>query len=1037
MRPVRRGEPEHEWLCPRKFVAFGNELLQLMKTFRPIGLWLGALLTLSVSSNAAPAAEPAATAVAPATDTQPLMLDLDRFYNERFITPTKTNDNWKSVAGRQVFDGLPFQVDGRGCVYGSKVAGEHKDFIGIQVGRKFDELHLLHVTQWADVEGQQIALIRFNYADGSKHEFPILFGGQVRDSHRMPSEEKELLTDPNTKVVWRGPGAARFKSTLRLFKSLLVNPFPEKTVNTLDVVSTGHMASYDLIAATVANRDPARPVTPPCAADGPERHFDGVCTVRVTARGTGEPVAEAVVDVSMEVDKANVVAIPVRTSAAGVGLVRYPVGRATRLWFTVAKADWASQDANLQLVEGSTNSLEIELHPVSKIRGMVHDAAGKPLAGVQLVVWPDFRTQAKGGKTQADGSYQITWNPQSYGGQGAAFYLIAQEQKANLTAIQEVDEGTTNLDLSLEPGLVITGRATDSDGKVLTNAEAQVMFWGEHMGASLGKTTRVDAEGRFEVKALPPARRYGVSVSAKGYGRKSHTLEAADTESRRVELEPSRLPVANLRVAGVVTDADDKPVAKATVNGYGDDQPAVNGQTDAKGRFSFDHVCAGPIRLMAFTPGGGSGNTMAEGGDTNVTIQLGSFRNLAASAGTSHITGTLTDPEGKPASRIAVTVFPFGGAGQPTDAQGHFKVSFDPQEWQRDATRVLIARDPARNLAVALDLEEGATNAELRLEPGWTLAGSVTDFGGKAISDAQVHVIFQSDRFGSSLGEPQRVEANGHFEIKGLPAERRYTVNASAKGFGQDNRQATATGAENRRLELDPLQLAPADQRLAGVVVDDDDKPVARASLYTYGEKQPNLNGQTDAKGRFAFDKVCAGAIQISANNSRGGYANVTTEGGDTNVTIHLSASPGMRPMAPRIAGLKGKPLPDLAPLGLAPTDCPADQPLLAVLVDAEQRPSRRALRVLAEQAAALKDKGVAVIVLQAGAMSDEAFAAWKRDAALPFPVACFKTKPEQARAAWGAAALPWLVLTDKAHRVTAEGFAPDEVAAQLQALKQ
>ena len=150
-----------------------------------------------------------------AKGTEPLILDLSKFQKEKFVTNGKTNAIGKTVVGRQVFDGLPFQIEGRGCVYGKKLGPEKRgdtntypDFIGIQVGRKFDELHLLHVTQWADVEGQEIALIRLNYADGTKHEFPILFGGHVRDWHRMPSEEKELLTDPNTKIVWRGPGVA-------------------------------------------------------------------------------------------------------------------------------------------------------------------------------------------------------------------------------------------------------------------------------------------------------------------------------------------------------------------------------------------------------------------------------------------------------------------------------------------------------------------------------------------------------------------------------------------------------------------------------------------------------------------------------------------------------------------------------------------------------------------------------------------------------------------------------------------------------------
>jgi hypothetical protein len=127
--------------------------------------------------------------------------------------------------------------------------------------------------------------------------------------------------------------------------------------------------------------------------------------------------------------------------------------------------------------------------------------------------------------------------------------------------------------------------------------------------------------------------------------------------------------------------------------------------------------------------------------------------------------------------------------------------------------------------------------------------------------------------------------------------------------------------------------------------------------------------------------------------------------------------------------------LPDLAPLGLTPADAPADQPLLAVFVDAEQRPSRRALRLLGEQAAALKEKGVAVLVIHTGTMADDAFKAWKLEAALPFPVGCLKGEPEKARATWGAGGLPWLILTDKAHRVTAEGFDLDELDAKLKTL--
>ena len=42
---------------------------------------------------------------------------------------------------------------------------------------------------------------------------------------------------------------------------------------------------------------------------------------------------------------------------------------------------------------------------------------------------------------------------------------------------------------------------------------------------------------------------------------------------------------------------------------------------------------------------------------------------------------------------------------------------------------------------------------------------------------------------------------------------------------------------------------------------------------------------------------------------------------------------------------------------------------------------------------------------------------------------------PRKARAAWGAGALPWLILTDKAHRVTAEGFTLEELDSKIKAV--
>jgi len=488
-------------------------------------------------------------------------------------------------------------------------------------------------------------------------------------------------------------------------------------------------------------------------------------------------------------------------------------------------------------------------------------------------------------------------------------------------------------------------------------------------------------------------------------------------------------------VAGVVVDEDNKPVAEAYVYCKEEGQPSLSTRTDASGRFTFDQVGAGSLLISANSPrGSGYGRANAEGGDTNVTVQLGAVQGVERN-GAAKLFGTVVNPDGKPAARVKVSLFPFGWQGEKqTDDQGRFSLALDRSRNLSSSPRVVIARDLARNLAAAFEMDDESTNVEIKLQRGLIVAGRINDTNGQPVIDAQVQPMFWTERVGALIGSPVRVDAEGHYELNALPPGRRYDVVASAKNFGQNRRRVEPAEGQTR-IELERIELFVADQRIAGVVLDAEEQPVPRASLHTFGNNQPALNLMTDTQGRFAFEKVCAGPIRISANSQRGGlasYGTVMAQGGDTNIAIHLSPTASRIRQEPQAASLTGKPLPDLAPLGVTSAICPPDQPVLAVIVDAEQRPSRRALRLLGDQAAALKQKGIAVLVLQAGSMSPEAFAAWKKEAALPFPTGAFTDNPDQTRLAWGASALPWFVLADKTRQVVAEGFPQDELDAKL-----
>src|SRR5688572_26156459 len=76
---------------------------------------------------------------------------------------------WLLPKGRQVIDGIPFQVDGIVLMYGDYPAQKNRlsrtNVNGIGVGRAFEYLHLLVTTQAKAPDGTPISRIHFSYAD--------------------------------------------------------------------------------------------------------------------------------------------------------------------------------------------------------------------------------------------------------------------------------------------------------------------------------------------------------------------------------------------------------------------------------------------------------------------------------------------------------------------------------------------------------------------------------------------------------------------------------------------------------------------------------------------------------------------------------------------------------------------------------------------------------------------------------------------------------------------------------------------------------
>jgi hypothetical protein len=349
----------------------------------------------------------------------------------------------------------------------------------------------------------------------------------------------------------------------------------------------------------------------------------------------------------------------------------------------------------------------------------------------------------------------------------------------------------------------------------------------------------------------------------------------------------------------------------------------------------------------------------------------------------------------------------------------------------------LIARDLERNLVVAEDMDEDTTTLDIQLQKGRVFAGRVETVEQKPIAGASITLFLWSGSVGSQLdGQRVKTDEAGRFEISALPPDRRYSLNATAKGYGSDSQEVEEIDTDTNRLELEPFVLNRADCFLAGIVVDVDEKPVARAHVYMYGEGQPNTSQTTDAEGRFRFDAVCEGLIQLSASAERS-HGSASAEAGETNVVITLGVQEGMVLERPARRSLKGLPLPDVVPFGLTGDRIPTGQPLLLCLFDVEQRPSRRAVRLLAGRQEELSGKAVAFAVLQAAVIEPDTLQLWEDDNAVQFPVGRVAEKTPANRWVIDVESLPWLILTDADGKVVDEGFGLDELDAKIAGLEE
>ena len=479
------------------------------------------------------------------------------------------------------------------------------------------------------------------------------------------------------------------------------------------------------------------------------------------------------------------------------------------------------------------------------------------------------------------------------------FHLLARHSGRKLAAMQEMEETTTNLDLTLKPAMSVSGRVQDIHGKAVTNATASIALRLENMSFAVSRQpVHSDEQGRIQAEALPLGERYGWYVSARGYGGGRVEMDAADPKADHHDFPPIILKLADRKLSGRVLGTNGAPVAGVQVYiNSNEDQVNANAITDVNGRFVFEAVCEGAVRLSANFRGA-YGSAEAMGGDTNVVIRFDARSRVVYSnpAVSQKLTGTVYDSSGKPAAGARVVVTPTSGTldSAKTDADGKYSVNWQSQPGMRDPKYFAVARDVERNLVAMAAIDTNKSSLDLHLEPGLSISGTVQDPKGAPLTRANINLNMVVGGNGRLVEyQPIKVTSDATFTIPALPMGQQYRFNVTANGYGSTRKNVGTTQSQTNSIQLSPFKLKAADRQLAGQVLGTDNKPLSGAQVNINGNGQPSGNTRTDATGYFKF-KVCDGPIQVFAYSPSGAGAvssgTTYARGGDTNVVVKIGA---------------------------------------------------------------------------------------------------------------------------------------------------